>query len=61
MTVFALAIIMAISSCDQKQPDSYKLCKDFYQLNKDKSFEGLYDVSIGTSRVMNVYDKSSNQ
>jgi hypothetical protein len=28
---------------------------------REKSFEGLYGVPIGRSRVISIYDKSSNQ
>lgn len=37
-------------SCSDRKIDSYQLCKEFYELNRQKSFDGLYDVSIGTGR-----------
>jgi len=61
MTSFILVIMMFISSCEQKEIDADKLCKEFYQLNMGKNFDGLYDVLIANSRVRSVYDESVDQ
>lgn len=58
---FALVLAMLMSRCSQKEIASNKLCDEFYQLNKSRDFEGLFDVNIGSGRVMNVYDESANR
>lgn len=58
--VLFFAIIFITSGCSQKKIDPSKLCREFYQLNKNKTFDCLYDVYIG-GRVISIYDKSSNQ
>lgn len=52
---------MTMLSCSHREIDSYQLCKEFYELNKQKSFDGLYDVSIGVGRTSAEYAESSRQ
>ena len=59
--LFRIGFVILILSCNQKSIDENKLCYEFYQLNKTKSFQAFSDVVIGKGRVRNVYDKSSNQ
>lgn len=59
--MLALGFVMFLLGCSQKQMDTNKLCKEFYQLNKGKDFDGLFDVSIGSGRVSSVFDESTNQ
>lgn len=61
MVHLALGIVVFMSSCSQKEMDPHKLSKEFYQLNKGKDLDGLFDVSIGSGRVTSVYDESLNQ
>jgi hypothetical protein len=56
-----LAISVTMSSCSQKEINQYELCEEFYELNKGKDFDGIYDVSIGVRRTSAEYDESSNQ
>lgn len=52
---------MITFGCSHREIDSYQLCKDFYELNKRKNFDGLYDVSIGVGRTSAKYSASSKQ
>jgi len=60
LSLWAILFVSAVN-CSQKEMDPKELCEEFYQLNKDRSFDGLFDVSIGSGRVLSVYDKSANQ
>ena len=59
--ILALGFALFLLGCSQKQMDTNRLCKEFYQLNKGKDFDGLFDVSIGSGRVTSIYDESTNQ
>lgn len=56
-----LLSLIVMFSCSQREIDSYQLCKEFYELNKRKKFDVLYDVSIGVRRTSSEYDESSHQ
>ena len=58
MLCLVLGATVLISSCSQKEINPYSICKEFYQLNKSKDFDGLFDVSIGVDRVRSVYNDS---
>lgn len=61
--VMSLGIIITwlVSSCKQTKPDVKKLCEEFYLQNRGKSFDGLYDVLIATSRLKVECDSLVNQ
>lgn len=61
MRLFFLSMIIFISCNNMPKKDSSKLCTEFYQLNKGKSFDYLFDVTIGTSRVQSIYDENLNK
>ena len=56
-----LLVAIITFSCLHREIDSYQLCKEFYELNNQKSLDGLYDVSIGVGRTSAEYTKSSRQ
>ncbi len=57
----ACGFMVFLSSCTSKEIDPYVLCREFYQLNKNKNFTGLFDVTIGVRRVGQVFSDSLNQ
>lgn len=57
----ALTLTMVVSECSQKEMSGSELCDEFYRLNKDRKWEELFDVSIGSGRITNVYDRSKNK
>lgn len=61
LRVDMLLIFILMFSCSQREVDSYQLCKEFYELNKQKDFDGLYDLAIGVRRTSAEYDESSKQ
>lgn len=61
MFMLILGFLIMFSSCEQKQFDNVALCKEFYELNKGKDFEGLFDIAMGGRRGESIFDESSRQ
>ena len=62
MNALLIIIILILNyNCNQSKIDSTKLANEFYELNKDKNFDELFDVSIGGGRINSVYIDSINQ
>lgn len=59
--ILVFGFFTIFSSCMQKEIDDEKLCTKFFELNKGKSFDILYDVAIGGRRGKSIYDKSTNK
>ena len=56
-----LSVVVLLVNCVQKKMDASRLCMEFYQLNKNKNFDGLFDVAIAKDRVKSVYNDSLRQ
>jgi hypothetical protein len=62
MQIALLIFAILLSGCAQKKVSSLSLCEQFYELNKGKNFQGLFDVGIGdVGRVSNEYDEKKNK
>lgn len=51
-------VLFSLFACSKKKIDPYKLCKEFYELNKDVNLEGLFYVQILGIREYSEFDKT---
>jgi hypothetical protein len=60
--IVVLIFAIIAQGCSEKRVSPLSLCEQFYELNKNQNFEGLFDVGIGgVGRVTNEYDDQRNK
>ena len=58
---FLILIAVLFSQCSGKIVDERFLCQEFYNLNKEKSLEFFFDISIDCGRLTASYNKSTSK